>query len=356
MATARKRAGSWRVLVFAGIENGKRKYESFTAPTKREAELAAAQWSIDRKQQRRDPDHATVETTLRDYINARNNVLSPSTIRAYDRYTRIFYDSINERDIFTLTKEELQKWVNDITPSYKPKSVHNAYGLLTAAIKEKDTDFSIKVKLPRVDRSEPKIPEIPDVNRIIEAMSDIHTYAAFMLASECGMRRSEIAMLEWRSIDFDNGIIKVTKALVQAIDNSWVTKSTKSRKSTRSIETEFPVLDALKALPNIDERIFYPLSPEAIAARIKRVTKSLGMGFSMHNFRHYHASIMLALGIPDKYAAERLGHGDTRITKDVYQHTMSAKRSGAFAALNDFFKSQHAQMQPPMQPQQPKSE
>ena len=51
MASARKLpSGSYRVNLFVGMENGKRKYKSFTAPTKKEAELLAAQYNLYRKE------------------------------------------------------------------------------------------------------------------------------------------------------------------------------------------------------------------------------------------------------------------------------------------------------------------
>ena len=48
MATAKKLpSGSWRCLVYTGTDiNGRRKYKSFTAGTKREAEYLATQYMI----------------------------------------------------------------------------------------------------------------------------------------------------------------------------------------------------------------------------------------------------------------------------------------------------------------------
>lgn len=42
--------------------------------------------------------------------------------------------------------------------------------------------------------------------------------------------------------------------------------------------------------------------------------------------RHYNASIMLALNIPDKYAMERMGYSTPATLKKVYQHTMRDKQ------------------------------
>lgn len=38
-----------------------------------------------------------------------------------------------------------------------------------------------------------------------------------------------------------------------------------------------------------------------------------------HDLRHYHASWMYKQGIPDQYAAGRLGH-DIHVLKGIYQH------------------------------------
>ena len=50
MATAKKLpSGSWRVRVYTGTVDGKKKYTSTTADTKKKAELMAAQYSLQEK-------------------------------------------------------------------------------------------------------------------------------------------------------------------------------------------------------------------------------------------------------------------------------------------------------------------
>ena len=86
MAKAKKLpSGSWRVQVYAGEENGKRKYKSFTAPSRKEAEYLAAEWARDRKDRER--GNITVREAIDRYIKSKEPVLSPSTIRGY----RIIY-------------------------------------------------------------------------------------------------------------------------------------------------------------------------------------------------------------------------------------------------------------------------
>jgi hypothetical protein len=52
-----------------------------------------------------------------------------------------------------------------------------------------------------------------------------------------------------------------------------------------------------------------------------------------------NASVMLALGIPDKYAMERGGWSSDHIMKSVYQHTFSEERRKADEKIDDYFNS-----------------
>ena len=81
MATAKKLpSGNWRVQVFSHTDGtGKRRYESFTAPTKREAELMAEEFGA--KKDRRAKHNLRVGEVIDGYITAKTAVLSPSTIR-----------------------------------------------------------------------------------------------------------------------------------------------------------------------------------------------------------------------------------------------------------------------------------
>jgi integrase len=58
---------------------------------------------------------------------------------------------------------------------------------------------------------------------------------------------------------------------------------------------------------------------------------------SFHELRHMNASIMLMLGIPDKYAMERGGWSTNSTLKSVYQHTFSSERKAADKKINDYF-------------------
>ena len=109
MATAKKLpSGNWRVRAYAGTDRtGKKIMVSFTAPTKREAELKAAQYLAENKTGS-GPSDITVSDAIDRYITAKTAVLSASTIHGYRGLQRRYYDGIADKKVRALTTEGMQ--------------------------------------------------------------------------------------------------------------------------------------------------------------------------------------------------------------------------------------------------------
>ena len=56
-----------------------------------------------------------------------------------------------------------------------------------------------------------------------------------------------------------------------------------------------------------------------------------------HDLRSLNASIMLMLGVPDKYAMERGGWSTDSILKSVYQQTFTSERKRVDSVIDDYF-------------------
>lgn len=83
----------------------------------------------------------------------------------------------------------------------------------------------------------------------------------------------------------------------------------------------------IKRLDSIEHKgdyIVNNLTPNMILDRFFKLQEKYGMRrFTMHSLRHANASLMLQLGISDKYAMERLGHSTPYMLKTIYQHTFN---------------------------------
>jgi integrase len=58
---------------------------------------------------------------------------------------------------------------------------------------------------------------------------------------------------------------------------------------------------------------------------------------TFHDLRHLNASVMMTLGIPDKYAMERGGWSTDNVLKSVYQHTFSTERVVVDNKIDSYF-------------------
>jgi len=69
--------------------------------------------------------------------------------------------------------------------------------------------------------------------------------------------------------------------------------------------------------------------------------------FRFHDLRHYQASILHAMGVPDKYIMERGGWKTDSTLKNIYQHTMDAKRQEVEAEICRQFEEAHKKRKKP---------
>lgn len=334
MASARKLpSGNYRVNLFIGMENGKRKYKSFTAPTKKQAELLAAQYNIDRKEKPK--CEMTVLEAAERFISDHSNVLAPSTLRGYQNIKKNNMAKISQTKLCNLTQEQVQAWVNSLSKDHSPKTVDNIYAFLSSIMSEFMEDTKFNITLPRKQKTMLSVPEDAEVESLITYFEkEPYVQAAMMLAAVVGMRRGEICALEWG--DIQDSKIFVTKALSMNADKKFVVKTPKTFDGMRVMiipESLEKRLLSLKKPDRKDERIFH-FTPNALTDRFVKARKKLGFSWRFHDLRHYNASVMLSIGVPDKYAMKRMGHATTNMLKTVYQHTFSKREIEVANAIN----------------------
>ena len=341
MAKAKKLpSGNWRVKAYIGVgEDGKKKYKSFTAPTKKEAEYMASEYLMDSKYKSA-ADKILFKDVMLNMIELKKPVISPSTYRQYMQYyNHSYFDSIKNTPVTALTDKQVQKMINGwVDEELSPKTIQNLHSIFLSTIKTVDKRIVFDTKLPQKYKSDIYIPTDEEVSQLVKASIDTPLELPILLAAFMGLRRSEIIALKWDDIDFQNKKMTIDEATVLNIDNEPTTKKPKSVSGQRTIDIPASVLDALNRHRTDDNIQVVPLTGAAIYKRFKRLQKQLGMNdFRFHDLRHYNASVMLALGIPDKYAMERIGHSSNAILRNVYQHTMKKKQSEFSSQLDDFF-------------------
>lgn len=328
MAKAKKLpSGMWNVTVYSHTENGKRKYESFTAATKSEVELRAAEFSADKKRLSR--SDLTVSEAIDGYIKAKSGVLSPSTIREYIRMQKTNYSDLADVKIKKLTTEQIQLWVSGLSLKLSAKSVRNTYALLSAALSLYQPDRSYKVTLPTKAKSRPVSPDENIIRLLLDKASP--ELRKCILLGIRGLREGEVSALRYE--DVEDGIAHIHADFVKGPDGKWVYKEIpKTSGSDRFIK-----------IPDFGqgEGFIIKWKPVTISKRFRELRESLGLTIRFHDLRHFFASSAAVLQIPDIYTADFGGWtrgGSGSIMKAVYQNNIKSMSDYYQDKMDAYFK------------------
>lgn len=332
MATAKKLpSGNYRVRVY---DKKTKKYKSFTAPSKKRAELMANEYLNGLKRSKND---LTVKQAVENYIFSKDKTLSVSTIRGYEIIKNNAIEGIKDIKLCDIDEIVLQKWANKNADDYSAKSIRNQYGLITASLKQNkiNLDFDSILLKPK-QKKEMLIPTIEEMKKIIKITKGTNIEVAVLLALLLGLRRSEICALKWS--DYDGEKINIHSAAVPDKDNKTIIKNTnKSYAGTRKLT----VPDVLKSSLDSQEKcsdFIVTMTPNGIYVRFQSLCEQNGLPkFTLHSLRHANASLMLLQGVPDKYAMERLGQATNNMLKNVYQHTFKNEQEKIADNLNNKF-------------------
>ena len=331
MATAKRLpSGNYSVLAYIETIDGERKYKRFTASTKKQAEYDAALYKVRKK---RKSSGLTVGEAVDRYIQSKTAVLSPKTIKEYQSIRKRVFLPLMRVKVDQLTDEQIQSAVSEYSLGRSPKTVRNAVALLSSSLRMFKADFKPSVSLPQPVRKEMSIPDDDAVKRLIQASAEPLT-TALMLSAVLGLRRSEICALTWDDVDMKKKTIRVSKALVLNQDREWVIKTTKTTSSYRTLEMPGFLAEHMKTIPHDGSRIV-PVTPDGITFRFISLRDKLGLSVRLHDLRHYYASTLLEMGVPDLYAMKRMGHATTNMLKAVYQHLKDTKEKEINQSIDD---------------------
>lgn len=221
-------------------------------------------------------------------------------------------------NINILTSATIQKSINFFAANHNPKTVRNAYGLLTAVLSMFRPNFHLNITLPQKQKTEMYIPDDNDIRILLDLVKGHRIEIPILLAAFGPMRRSEICALT--SDDIHGNIITVNKAMVKNSENKWVIKSPKTFSSYRNID--YPDF-VIKRLDGISGNLT-DMTPAAITDEFARVIKKSKLPhFRFHDLRHYAVSTLHAINVPDKYIMARGGWATNHTMNNVYNHILS---------------------------------
>ena len=164
-----------------------------------------------------------------------------------------------------------------------------------------------------------------------------------------GLRIGELLDLEVRDIDYKKREIDINSSFSLVLQAS---SSVKTETSARTIYIQDELLSVMKDIDQYRRDIarknnmiiswFFPnekggrLQYPAYAKYLKENSfKMLKRVITPHALRHTHTALMASAGIPLEQISRRLGHSDSRITKEVYFHVTEKLKDAENARLKE---------------------
>ena len=209
------------------------------------------------------------------------------------------------------------------------------------------------VKPPKVERKQLSTYDIQQTAELLEGLRGNRMFIPTVLAGLCGLRRGEIAALQWKHVDIERRQIAVAQSAEQT--RAGVRYKPPKSGRARTVAMSDTVTAELRAHRvaqaegllslgvRLSEDTFVvaqadgsPLQPNSLSHEwVRQIGKIALPRIRYHDLRHAHATHLLLSGVHPKVASERLGHSKVGITLDLYSHVLPGMQEDAAARVDD---------------------
>lgn len=273
----------------------------------------------------------TLGKVIDKYIKDNDAVLSPSTVNAYKSYRRTRFKGYISADISSVN---YQRMVNEEARKVSPKTVHNAWRLVSAALKHSDLPVP-DINLPQKRKTDRPWLDYTQIERFCEALQGKPYEAAALLALN-GCRRSEILHLSADDVDTDKGVIYIRGSSVVGEGNKLIDKDTnKTASSARTVHIVIPrLLDLLKD----SEGRLVTTNPTTLYSLINKLCKREGLPeVGVHGLRHSFASLAYHLKWSEATTMREGGWSDSSTVHKIYTHLAAQDADDDVERMKQFF-------------------
>ena len=317
------------------------KIRSFTADSEDEVKWLVRE--AKNAQNRKETAGITVQEAVRNFINSRRNIVSPTTAASYEKWARDRFKCLRPIPVGKITEQILQDAVNNECglTTYKgkpiaPKTVINAYGLYHSAItRARADDFRPDITLPKLVKT---YKQLPAPSEIMQAVRGTDIELPVLLAMWMSLTASEIRGIKVSSIR--DGVLYIEESIV-TVDGKSVSKQA-AKEYDRNRKNRIPkhIMELIEKTPawKAGEGYIEPRTGNALYKRFNRVLSEAKLpAMRFHELRHEFASVALMLGIPQKYIMEKGGWQTPHVLESVYQHTFTSEMDIVTDKIDQYF-------------------
>ena len=250
-----------------------------------------------------------------------------------------------------------------------PKSIKNIHGCLHKALsvavrigylQRNPADNCI---LPRIEQSEIHPLDAPELSKLLAYLKGHEHEALIVTAIFTGLRSGELLGLTWDSVDFENGLIRVTKQLAQPRKRGEVFRfSTPKNSKPRTISPAPTVFQALRKRKEqqaaqrdaagpawndggLRDLVFtHPdgshMSQPTVWKILQKVLEGAGIeSRRFHDLRHTYVVASIMAGDDVKTIQQNAGHYSSAFTLDRYAHVTATMQRESANRMEQFIAS-----------------
>lgn len=347
MATIRERQpGVWEVRVFTGrTEAGQPTQISRTVRGgKRDAQRVAA--TLESR-----PPSSAAGRTVADVVEAwrevNRDLWSEASRRDYaSRASFIAKDPIAKLPIARLGVGDVERWHARMRRAgVGAAAIRSRHSVLRAALSQAvrwewiGANVATRARLRQPRQTARDSMSSEDVCKVIEAAQKLDRAAglALRLAAVGGLRRSELAALQWTDFDLESRHLTVDSGItvVRGGDDGTVlidsvTKTADRRVLRLDTETIVQVAALRDERECVGPYVFSvtvgPPNPDRIGWWWRRAREESGIDskWRLHDLRHWTATAAITSGHDVRTVAGRLGHANPAMTLRVYAHAIES--------------------------------
>ena len=277
------------------------------------------------------PATITLGKAIDNYIVDNDKVLSPSTINVYKSYRKTRFKKYMDMQVESIP---FQKMVNAESALVSPKTVHNAWRLVTGALSHANVEFT-PVNLPQKAKSERPWLDYDQIKTFCGVIKG-KPYELGALLALNGLRRSELLHLTADDVDITNGIIHVRGASVVGLNNRLTDKATnKNQTSTRDVHIVIPRLNEL--IQGKEGRLI-TTNPTTLYGSINGLCEKHGLPkVGVHGLRHSFASLAYHLKWSEATTMREGGWADPQTVHNIYTHLAAADANVDITRMAKFY-------------------
>lgn len=301
------------------------------------AALVKAEHRAGKRQIQKNKVNPTLRQAIDNYIAARSNTLSESTIDGYRRIQKNRFKGVMDKKL-----KEITDWQNICNTEAKlcaPKTLRNAFRFIVSVLTENGLQAP-KVTLPQISSKKREWLDPEQITKLVTSVAGKIEELSVLLALH-SLRRSEILALDWKNVNLKKNTITVKGAIVPNEEHKFVHKDTnKNQASSRTIQIMIPELAAALSTVKDKSGAVMTCSPHTVCNRINKACREAGLPeVGTHGLRHSFASLAYHLGMSELETMEIGGWSDNQTMHKIYTHLAKQDRIKAENKMANFYKS-----------------